>query len=132
MKIRRPKSTNNIEISSLIDVLFILLIFLMLAVRLDDVDSKIQLDLPESKTKDSGSRADQFSIVIKKDGGLFLNDVSIKREDLQRLIHDSRSETESVTVYVDKQSIFDLFVFVTDELKAKGYKRVNIVTVTKN
>ncbi|PJZ83225.1 ExbD/TolR family protein [Leptospira harrisiae] len=129
MKLRKSSSNALIDISSLIDVLFILLIFLMLAVRFTETTSTLQLDLPKTKTESIGEESPKFKISINHLGTIYLDGKETPKESFLNVIPMNVDGKSSVVLEVDKQTKFEFFVFVTDILKLKGYQKINIVTL---
>ncbi|XDD44432.1 ExbD/TolR family protein [Leptospira sp. WS60.C2] len=128
MRVRKQKHNSSIDISSLIDVLFILLIFLMLAVRFTEPTSTISLDLPKSKTDQFGNETDSIKIQIKSNGELYKNDIKMDLEGFRNTIETNSDPNTSVSLEVEKQTEFGLFVSVTDILKSKQYTKIDIKT----
>ncbi|TGM21783.1 ExbD/TolR family protein [Leptospira meyeri] len=128
MKLRKSSSNALIDISSLIDVLFILLIFLMLAVRFTETTSTLQLDLPKSKTESIGEETPKFKILINHLGVIYFDGKETSKESLFQLVPKNQDGDSSVVLEVDKRALFESFVFVTDVLKAKGYQKIDIIT----
>ncbi|EMY70167.1 ExbD/TolR family protein [Leptospira vanthielii] len=129
MKLRKSNSDSSIDISSLIDVLFILLIFLMLAVRFTETTSTLQLDLPKTKTDSIGEESPKFKIQINHLGLVFFDGKETSKDSLTLAIPMNEGGKSSIVLEVDKRAVFESFVFVTDLLKSKGYQKVNIVTL---
>lgn len=128
MRIRKPKQNTSLDISSLIDVLFILLIFLMLAVRFTEPTSTISMDLPKSKTDNFGSQTYAFKIQLKASGDIFLNGEKLDLASFQKKIEERTNRDDAVSLEVDKQLEFGNFVNITDLLKLKGYDKIDIKT----
>lgn len=128
MKLRKPKQESGIDISSLIDVLFILLIFLMLAVRFSEPTSSISLDLPKSKTESIGNETYAFKIQIKTNGDLYKNDTKMDMDTFVKTLDNNPDPNKTVSLEVDQHLEFGTFVTVTDILKQKNYQKIEIKT----
>lgn len=128
MKLRKSNPDSSIDISSLIDVLFILLIFLMLAVRFTETTSTLQLDLPKTSTESIGEETPAFKIQINHLGMIFFDGKETHKDSLTMMIPENEDGKSSIVLEVDKKAIFETFVFVTDLLKSKGYQKINIIT----
>ena len=128
MKVRKPKQESSIDISSLIDVLLILLIFLMLAVSFTEPTSNISLDLPKSKTNQFGNETHTIKIQIKSNGELYQNDTKMDIQTLSNTLEISSDPNSSVSLEVEQQTEFGTFVEVTDILKSKQYQKIDIKT----
>jgi biopolymer transport protein ExbD len=128
MKVRKPKQESSIDISSLIDVLFILLIFLMLAVSFTEPTSNISLDLPKSKTNQFGNETQTIKIQIKSNGELYHNDTKMDIQTLSNTLEINSDPNSSVSLEVEQHTEFGTFVAVTDILKSKQYQKIDIKT----
>ncbi|EOQ95027.1 transport energizing protein, ExbD/TolR family [Leptospira wolbachii serovar Codice str. CDC] len=128
MKLRKSNSDSSIDISSLIDVLFILLIFLMLAVRFTETTSTLQLDLPKTQTESIGEESPKFKIQINHLGLVFFDGKETSKDSLTLIIPKNEDGKSPIVLEVDKRAVFESFVFVTDLLKSKGYQKVDIIT----
>ncbi|TGL41444.1 ExbD/TolR family protein [Leptospira perdikensis] len=129
MKLRKSNSNSDIDISSLIDVLFILLIFLMLAVRFTETTSTLQLDLPKTQTDSIGEESPKFKIQINHLGIIYFDGKEIVKDSLTVLVPENEDGKSRVVLEVDKKAEFASFVLVTDLLKSKGYQKIDIVTL---
>ncbi|TGL20833.1 biopolymer transporter ExbD [Leptospira yanagawae] len=128
MRIRKPKQNTNIDISSLIDVLFILLVFLMLAVRFTEPTSNISLDLPKSKTDSFGNQTYIYKIQMKSSAEIFLNGEKVDLSFLSDKIEKNKNQFDAVSLEVDQKIEFGNFVTITDLLKSKGFEKIDIKT----
>ncbi|PJZ44301.1 ExbD/TolR family protein [Leptospira brenneri] len=129
MKLRKSSSNSSIDISSLIDVLFILLIFLMLAVRFTETTSTLQLDLPKTQTDSIGEESPKFKIQINHLGLIYIDGKETGKELLTDVIPKNEDGKSRIVLEVDKKVEFQFFVLVTDLLKSKGYQKIDIVTL---
>lgn len=129
MKLRKSNSNSIIDISSLIDVLFILLIFLMLAVRFTETTSTLQLDLPKTQTDSIGEESPKFKIQINHLGTIYFDGKETEKDSLAALVPKNEDGKSRIVLEVDKRAVFESFVLVTDLLKSKGYQKIDIVTL---
>lgn len=129
MKLRKSNSNSIIDISSLIDVLFILLIFLMLAVRFTETTSTLQLDLPKTQTDSIGEESPKFKIQINHLGTIYFDGEETEKDSLVALVPKNEDGKSRIVLEVDKRAVFESFVLVTDLLKSKGYQKIDIVTL---
>ncbi|MCW7505899.1 ExbD/TolR family protein [Leptospira paudalimensis] len=128
MKLRKPKQESGIDISSLIDVLFILLIFLMLAVRFSEPTSSLSLDLPKSKTESIGNETYAFKIQIRASGDLYKDDTKMDMDKFVKTLEINSDPNKTVILEVHQHIEFGTFVTVTDILKQKNYQKIDIKT----
>lgn len=117
MREYRVKKTDlEINLISLIDVVFLLLIFFMISstfVNVNEVQATIQLS--ETSTVE-GNRIKEVVLYLTKEGQVFLGEEEIEWEKLPNRLDTSMSEkgTEEVTVYADREVDFQYIVKVLD------------------
>ncbi|MCZ8343456.1 MAG: biopolymer transporter ExbD [Leptospira sp.] len=133
MKIRKAKKNTELQISSLIDVLFILLIFLMLAVSFTKVDTFFNMELPETNENWKGGGESSLEIGLLSSGQIVLFGEVIDFQKAEILIPSVKSENpKPVFFVVDKEASFSNFLRLSEILKKKGYKEVSIQETYKN
>ncbi len=104
---RRNKVSAEFSMSSLTDIIFLLLIFFMLTATFIKIQN---VDLPESDSKTVASTS--VAVTIDKDGKYFLNAVEISPSRLEREVANAISEAEdknsaTVTIVAEKGVPFD-------------------------
>ncbi|TGL61936.1 hypothetical protein EHQ58_04845 [Leptospira ognonensis] len=127
---KRRQRSKQIEISSLIDILFILLIFLMVSVRFSESYTYSEFNLPKSEAQIVGDSKNEIKISISKLSEFFLNGRPIEKMDLINYIAAEVKVEESPTVIleVDSESKFGDFFEITNALKEKSIENVQIAT----
>lgn len=130
MKFRSEKKDSNIviNITPLIDVVFILLIFF--AVTTSFVSpSSIQVDLPKAKG-DAVEQKKNIRIAVDNKGMLYLEGKEIKDEDLEMSLVELKKTLPDATVIIeaDEKSLHGKVVFVIDKARAADYMKFAIAT----
>ena len=117
-----------INITSLIDVLFLLLIFLMVSSTFLEQPG-IQLELPQAKSAVLVEQK-EFTLFVNKDGHIFLNDSEIGIDDLESKLKSAIPEMKdgSLILKADKNVNYGLVVRVMDGVKNSGVKKLIIGT----
>lgn len=115
----------GIDLTPLIDVIFMLLIFFIMTTTF----SKPVLDivLPTSETAElQNKKMPELVISIKADGTIIHNEKTLNKEDLSALL---LADQESLlNLYVDEKTAFDAFVGVVDIAKTRRGGRFVIST----
>ena len=129
MKFRRKaKKEQEMDISPLIDVVFILLIFFMVTTTFVQ-DAAVDIEGPGSS---SGSKASTkaLRVYLDKDGGLFVDDAPVKPWMLQSRVRDFLRDADegSVLVVADRRSTTEQLVDVVDQCRLAGAVDVGIIT----
>jgi biopolymer transport protein ExbD len=112
------------NVAPLVDVVFLLLLFFMLASHLVQEPS-ISLTLPESETAEI-KELKGLEIVIKRDGETFLNGEPVSLEQLGGLLEGRRDE--SLTIKADRDLRLGLMIKVVDQVRKAGINEFSIVT----
>ena len=115
----------SIDLTPLIDVVFMLLIFFIMTTTF----SKPVLDiiLPVSETAEQpAERVPELVISINGEGKIFHADTELSRQDLPALL-DSR-EGDLLNLFVDEKAPFEAFVAIVDIAKTKRGGRFVIST----
>ena len=127
----RPKRKVLLNITSLIDVLFLLLIFLMVSTTFLEQPG-IKLELPEAQ---SAVLVDlkEFTLFVNKEGKVFLNDNEVAFEDLEERIKKVLPEMKEGTIILkaDRDVSHGIVVKLMDIVKKSGVKKLVIGTKLK-
>ena len=139
---RRSGGTLVLEITPLIDVVFLLLIFFMLATSFDE-RSAFKIDLPKSTAAKTKSTLKEVQVLVDKDRNVYLrytdnsgksqnekldltNFVSVVSEKL------NNSESKDVIISADKDIDYGFIVEIMSLLKESGASAINIDTAIKS
>ena len=125
---QQEQREQDIDISPLIDVVFILLIFFMVSTTFVK-DAQLELERPSAQ---SAEPADTKSVRISIDrsGDIYLGDTPIRLWMLQgRVREELRSASESnVLVVVDRGIAAERLIDVVDQCRLAGAKNVGVIT----
>lgn len=117
----------NIELTPLIDVIFMLLIFFIMTTTFSK--PVLEVVLPESEQAEVGdSKNKEVLISISKEGAIFYKDKEIQKEELVSILNQSE---DLLNIYVDKEAPFQSFVDVVDIAKKEREGRFVISTEPK-
>jgi len=115
-----------INITSLIDVMFLLLIFFMVTSTFKNQPA-INLVLPRSAT--ASDTVDTPSVLyLTAEGEVFLNDTLVGRGALKRLLEDLRASTgeDRMVLRADQEASHGDVVEMIDIIKQSGFTRVSL------
>ena len=104
----------NIDLTPLIDVVFMLLIFFIMTTTF----SKPVLDviLPASKMAEGKeTQTQEILISVTKDGNVYYNNTLIKEEEIKSIL-DTNTD-KMLNLYIDKSAPFQSFVNIIDIAK---------------
>ena len=125
---RRPSERSDLDISPLIDVVFILLIFFMVSTTFIK-DTQLDLQRPSAQ---SGAKANSqaLRVVLDQKGQIFVDETPVKPWMVQtRVRQHLRESTEStVLVVADRRVIAERLIEVVDQCRLAGAADVGVVT----
>ena len=117
-----------INITSLIDVLFLLLIFFMISSTFVEQPG-MKLELPESKTSTT-EKIKELILEINTDQSMILNQEPVTLEDLEQKFKEllPSLEEKSLVLKADKSVPHGVVVKVMDQAKLSGLEKLIIAT----
>ncbi len=118
-----------INIASLVDVLFLLLIFFMVTSAFVE-QPNIKLELPSTRHSEV-SKMNNMVLSIARDGKLFLQDSLVDKKDLEkelrRVILDTGDEV--LVLKADKFVPYGVVIDIMDAAKGAGFRKVIAPTI---
>ena len=102
----RKDTTQDINISPLIDMVFILLIFFMVSTTFQK-ETEIKIELPEASGNPTEERKELLEIVIDADGHYFIDEQQVVNTELDTL-------KRAITKYLGEQSDLPVVIEVVD------------------
>lgn len=127
---RRRKADTSLNIAPLVDIIFLLLIFFVLSSHF--VSHKgFKVKLPKAVSAQT-QKNEQVTVFVDKEGGIYLNDLEIKIDQLKSLIRSELNKTNSKTVVIkaDEDVPLGLAVKVMDVAKEANADGLVISTKT--
>ena len=124
----KNKRTVVLNVTSLIDVLFLLLIFFMISTTFLSTPA-IKLELPEAKHADA-VRQQPLVVYVDEDGTLYLNDEPINAARLPAALKDKLMENDdkAVILKADSRVSHGSVVEIMDIVKGAGARRLVVST----
>ena len=136
MKFRRkPRENVEINLASLIDVVFILLLFFVVTTTFTR-ETQLKVDLPEaaSGTPPEQTELKQLEVLIAADGSYSLNGQQLLKSDLDSLIAALQKESEGdhslpLTISADAKTPHQAVITAMDAAGKLGFAHLRITTV---
>ena len=124
----RQKRRVLINITSLIDVLFLLLIFFMVSSTFLEQPG-IKLELPHAQSAVVVEQKD-FTLFVDKDGGLYLNENRIESAALEQALKDALPGMQdgALVLKADQDVTHGVVVKIMDAAKRSGVRKLVIGT----
>ena len=131
--ISNEKSTFSIEITPLIDIVFLLVIFFVVTSKV--VDSQfLSLDLPNTESFEYKTVQSINEIVIISSGSIYINENVFDINDINELeqaIFELENIDSSIILSAESDSLHVWVITVMDILNKYGFNEVQIRTIEK-
>ncbi len=132
MKLRQKKRSDYlVDITPLVDVVFLMLIFFMVSTSFNAASS-LKLELPSSQATAEQKAVKQVTVSVKAEGQLYVQDEAVADRDLRkRILNVSHGDPNMrVVLRADADARHKRVVFVLDTLRGLDMVKVGIATVT--
>jgi len=128
---RKKRNDYMVDITPLVDVVFLMLIFFMVSTTFS-ASSSLKLDLPTSNATSKPKADKQVTISINANGSLYVQDELVSDTDLRkRILNVSKGDPNlRVVLRADAETHHKRVVYVLDTLRQLGMSKVGIATVT--
>lgn len=129
---RAPSEELELNLTPLIDVVFLLLIFFMVSTTFQK-ESEISLQLPQATDAQVATAEERIEIVINAAGRYFINDQEVVKNDIESLqnalfkISDGQRNIP-LTIRADAQSPHQAVVTAMDAAGQLGMLKITIAT----
>lgn len=128
MLVEKKKSRKTeIPLASLADIAFLLLIFFLVTTTID-VDRGIGLTLPAKGQETEVRTKNITNLLVNAQGQVLLDNEIVAINDISRIIEQKLEQNPNliVSVKTDRQTKYDVYVQVLDELKLASATRISI------
>ncbi|MCG6206727.1 TonB system transport protein ExbD [Rhodopseudomonas sp. HC1] len=121
------EDNHDINVTPFIDVMLVLLMIFMVAVPLATVD--VDVDLPASTAQPIPRPDKPLYLTLKRDGMLSVGEMSVSREDLEKVIYHAANEGKQTRIFVraDKSVDYGSLMEVMNLLRDAGYLKIALV-----
>jgi biopolymer transport protein ExbD len=123
---RVPVKTPTINLSPLIDVVFILLIFVVLVAKFMDQE-RLDVTLP-SAAAGRPAEVDALMIELSSDGVIALQGRVVSREELEDALDENRARYGRAVLVADREVELQQAVDIISMAKLAGFKAVAVAT----
>ena len=129
----KDKSSFSIEITPLIDIVFLLVIFFVVTSKVGE-SQFLSLDLPKTESFNYKTVQKSNEIVISNDGSIYINDKLININNLDNLeqeIFELNNNGELLVLSAESESLHVWVITVMDILNKYGFNEIQIRTIEK-
>ncbi len=125
---RRSRASLALDLTPMVDVVFLLIIFFMVSTTFITLESGLPIDLPQAQTAQVQS-SELPTVSITGDEGIFVQGNAVSLEQLQTALQPLIASGQTVVVLRADQSVrHGLSVQVMDEIRQAGAQRIAIAT----
>jgi len=125
-----PKSEDSFDLTPLIDVVFLLLIFFMVSTTFIREPGGLRVDLPHSDTQEFIREGDEIVIKVSAGGEVYLDEVRMDDDALKGELRRAAREDPDTTIIIkaDKAVEHGRVVQVMDIAKRIGLHHLAVAT----
>ncbi|MCD6533888.1 MAG: biopolymer transporter ExbD [Deltaproteobacteria bacterium] len=126
----RSRDDVQLDMTPLVDVVFLLLIFFMLSTSLS-VNPGIKIDLPKASAEQVKKKKTTLRVAIEPGGRIFLEGKKLSLEQLRekfKVVGKEHGDEALVVIEADKKVYHGLVVKVMDAAKSAGLNKLAIAT----
>ena len=131
--ISNEKSSFSIEITPLIDIVFLLVIFFVVTSKVGD-SQFLSLDLPKTESFEYKTVQSKNEIVIISSGSIYVNDNVFDINDIDKLdqaIFELENSDSYIILSAESDSLHIWIITIMDILNKYGFNEVQIRTIEK-
>lgn len=133
MSFRRKKRDDlRVELTPMIDVVFLLLIFFMISTTFIETPG-LSIKLPEASTTVADKEPEEVKVYLSKDGDIYLQDEKVTLAALKSHLktYGNRSKTMTFLLLADKDARHGQVVQLMDSAQNSGFGKLAIATDKK-
>lgn len=127
---KRSRDSLSFEMTPLIDVVFLLLIFFMVSTVFKKDELALLLSLPEASKGDGVSQEKRLVVIELSEENIAYNGTKLELDDLNSKLETIEDKKTPVDLRIDKNVRYERIVQVLDKLKVQ--KLFNLTLVTKS
>ncbi len=126
---RKQREDPRVDLTSMIDVVFLLLIFFMISTTFVE-SSGLSIKLPEASTTIADQEPKEVKIYLSKDGTITVDKQEMTVEALQAHLKSFGKDSSEMTfmLLADKEALHGRVVKLMDSAKKAGFGKLAIAT----
>ena len=128
----KKKYQTRLEMTSLMDVMFLVLVFFIYCIFDMAVHKGLKVDLPNAAGADE--KGERIVITIKADDSIQLNGMEMKREDVVSRVKELNAVKMKLPVLIsgDRKSSLGVGIELLSDLKAAGVEKASFQVSGEN
>lgn len=129
---RRRREEVQVNLTPLIDVVFLLLIFFMVSTTFTR-ETQLEIDLPESSSDQAAAEGPSLEIMVDAQGRYAVNDQPLLRHDSETLKQAlaelaGKRRDQTVVITGDAQAPHQAMIYALDAVGQLGFTKVSYTT----
>ncbi|MGW8312368.1 MAG: ExbD/TolR family protein [Desulfuromonadales bacterium] len=127
--LRKPDDEPRIDLTPMVDVVFLLLIFFMISTTFVETPG-ISIKLPESSAQTVDREPKEIKVYLSREGDIYYHERKISLADYRALLAEHQAEAALTTVLLlaDKDSRHGKVVTLMDLARDAGFVKLAIAT----
>jgi biopolymer transport protein ExbD len=128
---RKALEAESLNITPLIDVVFLLIIFFLVATSFQRIQRELQVDLPKSKVaKEVSMEIQPISVTVSRDGTITMSNEVVPLKELPERLSAAVASVRNPRVFVrgDAKTFHENIVNVLSACQEAGIKDVSLST----
>lgn len=127
--LRKKRETPRVELTPMVDVVFLLLIFFMISTTFVEAPG-ISIKLPESASQQRKQEPEEVKVYLSRDGRIFLGDEQVDQDELKRRLRSYQGRAAEMTflLLADEEAMHGKVVALMDLAKETGFEKLAIAT----
>jgi len=134
VKIEKGRALDGINLTPMIDCVFLLLIFFLVATRFEEIEREMSITLPQaSEAMPLTAKPKELFVNVSQDGRFIVSGQEFGRAELYTIMEQAAANnpgTQTVIIRADKRCPFEHVVVVMD-LCNKAHIRNYVVTTAE-
>ena len=127
-----PSEQLNLDITPLIDVVFLLLIFFMVSTTFDH-ESEVNITLPKASKEISQARPDAINVAIDAQSRIFVNEKELLNSQIltiKEALYDIAADLEDAPIIIsaDEETPYQIVIRTMDAARQLGLIKITFAT----
>ncbi len=114
---------NTINLTPLVDVVFLLLIFFIATTQF--LNPTLELDLPQANNTER-TDIDSLLLVIPNEQTISFQETVYTLDEFRKVFSEQKSDKENVILQIEQSVPFSFFITILDIVKNNGFKNISI------
>jgi biopolymer transport protein ExbD/biopolymer transport protein TolR len=130
--IRKRREDPRVELTPMVDVVFLLLIFFMISTTFVETPG-ISIKLPESSSQMAEKPQEEIKVYFSRSGEITLNEERVELEELRRRLsgYGEKARTMTFLLLADEEARHGKVVQLMDAAREAGFGKLAIATESR-